>query len=132
MPIFALANAGVVLSGDAIDHALSSRVTIGIVAGLVVGKFVGILGVSALAVRTRLGALPGGLGLHHVAGIAVLAGIGFTVSLFITDLAFRGEVIDDAKIGVLARVGARRGARHDRVAGAAARSGHRHSEEESS
>ena len=52
--------------------------------------------------RTRLGALPDGIGLHHVAGVAVLGGIGFTVSLFITDLAFRGEMIDDAKIGVLA------------------------------
>jgi NhaA family Na+:H+ antiporter len=102
VPIFALANAGVVLSGDAIDHALSSRVTIGIVAGLVVGKFVGILGASTLAVRTRLGALPAGTGLHHIAGVAVLGGVGFTVSLFITDLAFRGAVIDDAKIGVLA------------------------------
>ncbi len=102
VPIFALANAGVVLSGDAIDHALSSRVTIGIVAGLVVGKFVGILGATALGMRTRLGTLPEGLGLHHIAGVAVLGGVGFTVSLFITDLAFRGEVIDDAKIGVLA------------------------------
>jgi NhaA family Na+:H+ antiporter len=102
VPIFALANAGVVLSGDAIDHALSSRVTIGIVAGLVVGKFVGILGATAFAVKARLGALPEGIGLHHVAGVAVLGGVGFTVSLFITDLAFRGEVIDDAKIGVLA------------------------------
>jgi Na+:H+ antiporter, NhaA family len=102
VPIFALANAGVVLSGDAIDHALSSRVTIGIVAGLVVGKFVGIFGASALAVRARIGALPQGVGLRHLAGVAVLGGVGFTVSLFITDLAFRGEVIDDAKIGVLA------------------------------
>jgi NhaA family Na+:H+ antiporter len=101
VPIFALANVGVVLSGDAIDHALTSRVTIGIVAGLVIGKFVGILGASTIAVRARIGALPAGLGLKHVAGIAVLGGIGFTVSLFITDLAFRGEMIDDAKIGVL-------------------------------
>jgi len=101
VPIFALANAGVVLSGDAIDHALSSRVTIGIVAGLVVGKFVGILGASTLALRARLGALPDGVGLRHVAGVAVLGGVGFTVSLFITDLAFRGAMIDDAKIGVL-------------------------------
>jgi NhaA family Na+:H+ antiporter len=101
VPIVALANAGVVLSGDAVDHAFTSRVTIGIVAGLVIGKFVGILGASTIAVRTRIGALPEGLGLQHVAGIAVLGGIGFTVSLFITDLAFRGEVIDDAKIGVL-------------------------------
>jgi NhaA family Na+:H+ antiporter len=102
VPVFALANAGVVLSADAIDHAVSSRVTIGIVAGLVVGKFVGILGASALAVRTRIGSLPDGVGLRDVAGVAVLGGIGFTMSLFITDLAFRGEVIDDAKIGVLA------------------------------
>jgi NhaA family Na+:H+ antiporter len=102
VPIFALANAGVVLGGDAIDHALTSRVTIGIVAGLVLGKFVGILGASAIAVRARVGALPEGLGLQHLAGVAVIGGIGFTVSLFITDLAFRSEVIDDAKIGVLA------------------------------
>jgi NhaA family Na+:H+ antiporter len=102
VPIFALANAGVVLSGDAIDHALSSRVTIGIVVGLVVGKFVGIFGASTIAVKARIGALPDALGLRHLAGVAVLGGIGFTVSLFITDLAFRGETIDDAKIGVLA------------------------------
>jgi NhaA family Na+:H+ antiporter len=102
VPVFALANAGVVLSAEAIDHALSSRVTIGIVVGLVVGKFVGILGASAIAVRARVGALPDGLSLRHVAGVAILGGIGFTVSLFITDLAFRGAVIDDAKIGVLA------------------------------
>jgi len=102
VPLFALANAGVALGGDAIEHALSSPVTIGIVVGLVVGKFVGILGASTLALRAGVGALPDGVALRHVAGIAVLAGIGFTVSLFISDLAFRGVEIDDAKIGVLA------------------------------
>jgi NhaA family Na+:H+ antiporter len=102
VPIFALANAGVVLSRDAIDHALASRVTIGIVAGLVVGKFVGILGATAIALRARVGALPDGVGLRHIAGVAAIGGVGFTVSLFITDLAFRGQIIDDAKIGVLA------------------------------
>jgi Na+:H+ antiporter, NhaA family len=102
VPLFALANAGVVLSRDAIDHALASRVTIGIVAGLVVGKFVGISGASVLALRLRIGRLPDDLGLAHIFGVAILGGIGFTVSLFITDLAFRGQVIDDAKIGVLA------------------------------
>ncbi len=101
VPIFALANAGVILSAEAIDHALASRVTIGIVVGLVVGKFVGILGASALALRFRIGRLPEGLDLRHVAGVATLGGIGFTVSLFITDLAFRGSVTEDAKIGVL-------------------------------
>jgi len=102
VPIFALANAGVILTGDAIDHALASRVTIGIVAGLVVGKFVGILGASSLAIRAGVGRLPEGLGMRHLTGVAIVGGIGFTVSLFITDLAFRGQVIDDAKIGVLA------------------------------
>jgi NhaA family Na+:H+ antiporter len=101
VPIFALANAGVALTGDAIEHAAASRVTIGIVVGLVVGKFVGIVSASALALRLRIGRLPDGLGLRHLAAVAVLGGIGFTVSLFITDLAFRGEAIDDAKIGVL-------------------------------
>jgi NhaA family Na+:H+ antiporter len=102
VPVFALANAGVVLSADALEHALSSRVTVGIVVGLVVGKFVGIFGASALALRAGLGTLPSGVRLREIAGVAVLGGIGFTVSLFITDLAFRGGVIDDAKIGVLA------------------------------
>jgi NhaA family Na+:H+ antiporter len=102
VPIFALANAGVVLTGDAIDHAVASRVTIGIVVGLVVGKFAGIVSASALALRLRIGRLPDGLALRHVTAAAVLGGIGFTVSLFITDLAFRGATIDDAKIGVLA------------------------------
>jgi NhaA family Na+:H+ antiporter len=102
VPVFALANAGVVLSGDAIDHALASRVTVGIVVGLVVGKFVGISGATLLALRLRIGRLPDDLGLAHIFGVATLGGIGFTVSLFITDLAFRGQVIDDAKIGVLA------------------------------
>ena len=102
VPVFALANAGVVLTGDAIDHALASRVTVGIVAGLVVGKFVGISGATLLALRLRIGRLPDDLGLAHLFGVATLGGIGFTVSLFITDLAFRGQVVDDAKIGVLA------------------------------
>jgi NhaA family Na+:H+ antiporter len=102
VPVFALANAGVVLTGDAIDHALASRVTVGIVVGLVVGKFVGISGATLLALRLRIGRLPDDLGLAHIFGVATLGGIGFTVSLFITDLAFRGQVIDDAKIGVLA------------------------------
>ena len=107
VPLFALANAGVILTGDAISDALASRVTIGIVAGLVVGKFLGILGASALAVHLRIGnfrigPLPDGITLRHVAGVATLGGIGFTVSLFITDLAFRGTYFSDAKIGVLA------------------------------
>jgi NhaA family Na+:H+ antiporter len=102
VPVFALANAGVYLGGGAVEHALTSRITIGIVAGLVLGKFTGILGATAVALRTRVGSLPEGLGLRHIAAVAVLGGIGFTVSLFVTDLSFRGAVADDAKIGVLA------------------------------
>jgi NhaA family Na+:H+ antiporter len=101
VPVFALANAGVYLGGDAVEHALTSRITIGIVAGLVLGKFTGILGATAVALRAGVGSLPDGLGLRHVAAVAVLGGIGFTVSLFVTDLSFRGAVTDDAKIGVL-------------------------------
>jgi Na+:H+ antiporter, NhaA family len=102
VPLFALANAGVILTGDAISDAVASRVTIGIVVGLVVGKFVGILGASALAVRFRVGRLPDGISFRHLAGVATLGGIGFTVSLFVTDLAFRGTAFSDAKISVLA------------------------------
>jgi NhaA family Na+:H+ antiporter len=102
VPVFALANAGVVLGAAAIATAARSSVTIGIVVGLVVGKFVGILGASVLAIRLRVARLPGGVRVRHLAGAAALGGIGFTVSLFVADLAFRGSVIADAKIGVLA------------------------------
>jgi Na+:H+ antiporter, NhaA family len=102
VPLFALANAGVVVSSDSIDAATSSRITIGIVLGLVVGKFVGILGATVLGTRTGAGRLPDGVRTSHVAGVAVLGGIGFTVALFVSDLTFRGRALDDAKLGVLA------------------------------
>jgi len=102
VPVFALANAGVVLSGDALERATSSAITLGVVTGLVVGKLVGITLFTALAARARLGAMPDGVGIPDVAGVAAVAGIGFTVSLFIADLSFGGARLDDAKIGVLA------------------------------
>ena len=112
VPLFALANAGVPLGGDAISRAVSSPITIGIVVGLVAGKTIGISLASFLAVRLGLGTLPRGVTMRHVVGAAALAGIGFTVSLFVTDLAFDDEVLrDEAKVGVLARVGARGRAR---------------------
>ena len=103
VPIFALANVGVVISSDSIADAAASPVTHGIVVGLVVGKAVGIFGFTWLACRLGIGALPAGARWPHVAGIAVLGGIGFTVSLFVSNLAFRGTpaLADDAKIGVL-------------------------------
>ena len=103
VPVFALSNAGVALSGDALAHALHSPLTWGIVAGLVAGKYVGAFGASVLASKTRIGELAPGLGLRHINGGAMLTGIGFTISLFIIDLAIEdGAAQADARIGVLA------------------------------
>ena len=102
VPLFALANAGIELSGEAIRRSATSRVTLGVVLGLVVGKVVGITGASALAVAAGLGRLPDGSGWRRLLGISAVAGIGFTVSLFITDLAFPEQrLADEAKIGIL-------------------------------
>lgn len=104
LPVFALANAGVPLTDGALGEALTSPVTAGVVLGLVVGKTVGILLFSWLAVRLRLGELPTRLGWPLVTGLAVLGGIGFTVALFITALAFGEDstLAGDAKVGILA------------------------------
>jgi NhaA family Na+:H+ antiporter len=102
IPIFALANAGIPLSADTIRDAAASPVTIGVILGLVLGKTLGVLGAVALAVRIGVGALPAGITRRHIAGMAVLAGVGFTVSLFITGLAFEQQALqDEAKVGVL-------------------------------
>jgi NhaA family Na+:H+ antiporter len=103
VPIFALANAGVEISGDRLGDATTSRVSLGIVLGLVLGKPLGITLASWLAVRTGLGTLPSGATWRSVVGVASIAGIGFTVSLFVTELAFDDHgIVDDAKLGVLA------------------------------
>jgi NhaA family Na+:H+ antiporter len=102
VPLFALANAGVVLSRDAMNDAVTSRAAWGIFAGLVAGKTIGIVGATAFATRLRLGRLPAGMRAQDVAGAGVLAGIGFTVSLFIADLSFTGARLDAAKVAVLA------------------------------
>jgi Na+:H+ antiporter, NhaA family len=100
MPLFALANAGVPLGGGVVE-ALSSPVALGIVAGLVVGKQLGITLFAWLAVRSGLSELPEGIGWRHVYGVDWLAGIGFTMSLFISDLAFSEDsLIEDAKLGI--------------------------------
>jgi len=100
MPLFALANAGVPLGGGVLE-ALTSPVALGIVAGLVVGKQLGITLFAWLAVRSGLSELPEGIGWRHIYGVGWVAGIGFTMSLFITDLAFTEDsLIEDAKIGI--------------------------------
>ncbi|OMQ15415.1 Na+/H+ antiporter NhaA [Modestobacter sp. VKM Ac-2676] len=103
VPVFALANAGVQFDGDVLDRALTSPVTIGVFLGLVVGKFVGIGLVSTLAVKFGMGSLPPGVNLPSIWGGAALSGLGFTVSLFVADLAFDDPVLrEEAMIGVLA------------------------------
>ena len=103
IPVFALANAGVEVSRDSLDQALSSPITIGIVVGLVVGKILGVSSFTWLAVRLGLCRLPEGATWRAVMGVGALAGIGFTVSLFITNLAFAPEhMISQATIGILA------------------------------
>lgn len=102
VPIFALANAGVEIGADALSGTSSARVAGGVALGLVVGKLAGITGASWLAVRTGVGRLPEGATWPMLAGVSALGGIGFTVSLFITELAFDpGNIQDAAKIGVL-------------------------------
>jgi NhaA family Na+:H+ antiporter len=103
IPLFALANAGVALDGQALADAVRSRLTWAVAIGLVVGKLAGISGAAAAAVRTSLGQLPSGVGFGQVLGASAVGGIGFTVSLFITGLAFRDETLQaQAKIGILA------------------------------
>ena len=102
VPLFALANAGVELGGDSFAGPGAARATVGVVLGLVAGKTLGITAAAWLAVRTGLGRLPEGATWPMVAGVAALGGIGFTVALFIAELAFApGPLQDAAKIGVL-------------------------------
>jgi Na+/H+ antiporter NhaA len=102
LPLFALVNAGVRLDAESVTAALRSPLTWGVVAGLVVGKFLGITGATWFMRRTGLGQLAPGLTLRRVAGGAVLSGIGFTISLFIVDIAVTDPLRQDqAIIGVL-------------------------------
>ena len=102
LPLFALVNAGVALDSESVTAALRSPLTWGIVAGLVVGKFVGITGATWFMQRTGIGQLAPGLTLRRVAGGAALSGIGFTISLFIVDIAITDPARkEQALIGVL-------------------------------
>jgi NhaA family Na+:H+ antiporter len=102
MSLFALANAGVPLSGSASGASLIGRVSIGVALGLVIGKPMGIL--LSTWIATRLGAtLPSGASWPTIAGVASLAGIGFTMSLFVSGLAFpASDLLAQAKVGIVA------------------------------
>lgn len=101
VPIFALANAGVRISGDSLGDLLTDDVTLGVAVGLVVGKTVGVFGATAAAVKLGIGRLPEGATFRHVFGLAVCAGIGFTVALFVTSISLSGAQADAAKVGIL-------------------------------
>jgi NhaA family Na+:H+ antiporter len=102
MPVFALANAGVSVSGAALDGT-SARVAVAVLVGLVVGKPVGVLLASWLTLRLGVGTLPTGLTLRHLLVLGVVAGVGFTMALFIAQLAFTDpDLLAAAKLGVLA------------------------------
>ena len=97
MPLFALANAGVAIEASAFDHPVSLAVGVGLLAG----KPIGILLFSFVAVRTRIAVLPEGVGWLQMTGAGFLAGIGFTMALFIAGLALTGGALDAAKTGIL-------------------------------
>lgn len=101
MPLFALANAGVEITGE-FWTLIFSPVSLGVMVGLVVGKFVGITGVCRLLVWLKIAQLPKGARWSHIYGVAMLAGIGFTMSLFITELALTVPLDRlEAKLGIL-------------------------------
>lgn len=102
MPVFALANAGVRFEGDLVTQ-MGSPICLGVMAGLFIGKQVGVFGFSWLAIKMGIGQMPEGATPRMLYGTALLAGIGFTMSLFIANLAFPGGAgLADAKVGILA------------------------------
>jgi len=104
VPLFALANAGVVVTGGALGRALTSPVTLGIVVGYVVGKPLGITATTWIVTRVTRGRLRPPVGWGAVLGGGTIAGVGFTVALLISALAFTGTRLEEAKMGVLASV----------------------------
>jgi len=101
LPLFALFNAGVVLDQDTLN-LLDDPVTLGVILGLVLGKQVGVTLFTWLVVKSGRGSRPEGVTWPMIYGVSCLAGVGFTMSLFISELAFKGILVDEAKIGIIA------------------------------
>jgi len=103
IPLFALANAGISIDFSSFFTTITQNVSLGIMAGLVFGKVLGIAGVSYIAIKLGIAQLPDGSNMKQIFGVALLGGIGFTMSIFVADLAFLGndELIFQAKIGIL-------------------------------
>lgn len=104
IPIFALANAGISIDFSSIGSIVMEPVSLGIIAGLIAGKVLGIFGVAWIAIKLKIAKLPEGSTMSQIFGVAFLGGIGFTMSIFVADLAFvnNPELIFQAKIGILA------------------------------
>jgi len=103
VPVFALANAGVVITGDSVSDAVSSEISQGVAFGLLLGKPLGIFLATWLAVRLGIASLPRSMNWWQVLGVGLLGGVGFTVALFVDELAFDNEaLIVDGKMGILA------------------------------
>jgi len=103
IPLFALANAGIPVDINSIDQTLSHPVALGVMAGLILGKLIGVAGITWLAIKLGVGKLPEGMTGSHLIGVGLLAGIGFTMSIFIAELGFsnNAEYLLMAKTGVL-------------------------------
>ena len=104
IPLFALANAGIVIDLNSIGTTIMQPIPVGIMFGLVVGKVIGIFGVTWLAIKSKIATLPKNSTMSQIFGVSLLGGIGFTMSIFVADLAFLGspDFIFQAKVGVLA------------------------------
>ncbi|MDF1884229.1 Na+/H+ antiporter NhaA [Sulfurimonas sp. SAG-AH-194-C21] len=103
IPLFALANAGISIDFSSVGETILKPVSLGIIAGLLLGKILGIAGVSYIAIKIGIAKLPQGSSMSQLLGVASLGGIGFTMSIFVADLAFAGNdsLIFQAKIGIL-------------------------------
>jgi NhaA family Na+:H+ antiporter len=103
IPLFALANAAIPLDMESISSAMTDPIAIGIILGLTVGKLAGIAGAVLLLQKMGIGTLPPDLNFRHIIGAGMAAGIGFTMSIFISELAFKwdGEIVVVAKMGIL-------------------------------
>ena len=103
IPLFALANAGISINFASIGDTIMEPVSLGIIFGLIVGKLLGIAGVAWLAIKLKIAKLPEGSTMSQLFGVAFLGGIGFTMSIFVADLAFLGNdiLIFQAKVGIL-------------------------------
>jgi NhaA family Na+:H+ antiporter len=103
IPLFALANAGIHIDFSSVGDVIMKPVSLGIISGLLLGKIIGIFGVAYLSIKLKIAKLPENSSMSQIFGVAALGGIGFTMSMFVADLAFinKPELIFQAKIGIL-------------------------------